>query len=82
MSMWKKYPDEKPIKSGYYITYYLNPDGKHYFKSHWFNSKMNKWVFTRFEPNVLAFIPESRNEYYVPCEMWANERVIMKPEWL
>lgn len=70
---WKKYPEQTPTDSGYYYTYHLMNDERWY-KAIWWDSKTSKWIHWRpaenkakIEPNVIAFVLESRTDYYCPC---------------
>lgn len=91
--MWKKFPENKPSESSYYYyTYYYNSekDEKYYKAFQWIKTDHlpkeqvhqdlgGFWMF-RIKPEVIAFIEESKNEYYVPCQMWAWENVKEKYE--
>lgn len=71
--MWNNYPESQPTDIGYYYTLYYNEEQKAPFlKAFWWNGK--EWTF-RFKPQVEAYMPESRNDYYCPCMIWANENV-------
>lgn len=71
--MWKKYPENKPTESGYYITYYYNVAQKgNYEKALWFSCKEDKWIWDR-EFTVKAYVEASFNKYYVPCMLWGSE---------
>ncbi len=71
---WKEYPEQKPTASGYYYTYYKAQDGAEYYKAIGWNNDTQEWSTWRaaeyhagIKPNVLAFVEESLNRYYVPC---------------
>lgn len=74
---WKTYPDIKPERSGYYYVKYYNPEMKDVFhKAIWYTTETDKWLAWRKGVEGLVvdqFIAESRHDYYVPCEMWAEE---------
>lgn len=65
---WSDSPDV-PEKKGYYITFYYEPgDRKYFYKAIWWDG--NEWVRWRLgqqPPKIIAFIEESRNDYYCPC---------------
>jgi hypothetical protein len=65
MSEWKKASDP-PSEIGYYMTFYLHEEKGYLFKAFSWNGK--KWVFQRFDPNVIYYW-NVRHDYYVPCEM-------------
>jgi len=74
---WSSYPDNVPSRSGYYITEYFNADQDgNFWKAIWWDGK--DWVWWRqfHKPNiVLSFVEESRNEYYVPCMEYMENKV-------
>lgn len=71
--LWRKFPETRPEKVGYYLTLYYNSEAKQVmFKALWWgNSKWWPW-----KPSVkglivvFAFIPESCNKFYIPCMQW------------
>lgn len=61
---WKAFI-EPPTENGYYLTRYLNEDGKTYHKALWWNGK--KFIAPRdYIKEVYEYIPD-RYSYYVPC---------------
>jgi hypothetical protein len=63
------YPENKPSESGYYYTKYFNTQLMEYrYKALWYSVKKDKWLW-RIVPYVATFCPDSRNDYYVSCEM-------------
>lgn len=75
--MWSAFPEHTPEESGYYFTEYYNPEqDARFFKAIWFDAKGNCWVPWKRGVDgliVYRFIAESRNDYYVPCMMWARD---------
>ena len=44
MDNWSKYPENKPNESGYYITYYYNPErNEELYKALWYSVEIGKW---------------------------------------
>lgn len=78
--MWKDYKDNIPSENGYYFTYYFNPqyNGYYYKAIAWYKSNWVFWKKFEIEPTVIAYMPETRNDYFVPCEM-AVEDMGFKP---
>lgn len=73
---WKKYPDNKPIEAGYYMTLYYNVKmDKKLYKALSYNPTKDEW-FWRDPAEVIAYVPASRNDHYVPCMMWCEENKI------
>ena len=76
--MWSKYPEAKPDESGYYFTKYFNPEQQEVFwKAIWYCTKRSAWIPWRPGVDgleVYDFVAESRHEYYVPCQMWGEEK--------
>lgn len=70
MVMWSKYPESKPDKSGYYMTYYYhNLKEDYYYKAIYYNSNRDKWVTWRsgLEPMVDKYIESTHDNYYCRC---------------
>lgn len=69
--MWNECKNSLPIEDGYYYTYYFNTqyDGYYYKAIAWYKQKWVFWKKFEIEPTVIAYIPESRNDYYTSCEM-------------
>ena len=68
--MWSKYPESKPEKSGYYMTYYYNHQrDDHFFKAIYYNNFSNKWVSWKpgLEPMVYEYNESTHDDYYCPC---------------
>jgi len=79
----KPYPENKPEEAGYYMTYYYNPlEDKKFYKALGYSVIDGKWIGPislirkNMEAEVLFFLPESRNDFYVPCETWCNGKTI------
>lgn len=44
-TVWTNYPESSPAESGYYYTYYFNPQlNEELYKSLWYDTKTNKWI--------------------------------------
>lgn len=68
--IWKKYPESKPEKSGYYMTYYYNHlRDDHFFKAIYYNINSNKWISWKpgLEPMIYEYEETSHDDYYCPC---------------
>lgn len=67
--MWVEYPACMPDKNGYYMTYYFNTDlNKYLYKAiAFYQGEWVRWRDGIPKLRVIAFLPESFNEYYVPC---------------
>ena len=78
---WTNLNVQKPAAEGYYFTYYFNETyEKYFYKAIWWDGI--GWVNWRWKPDGDRYIKivekvgeESRNDYYVPCMMWAKERL-------
>lgn len=77
---WTDTKDSVPAEHGYYFTYYFNErQQEHLYKAIWWDG--DGWVNWKWTPDqnryietIERFVEESRNDYYVPCMMWAEER--------
>lgn len=70
---WKTFLDGAPTESGYYYAVHLMNDQLYYKAIAWHTQK-GVWLHWRYAmavamipPDVLAFVPESRNDFYCPC---------------
>jgi len=78
---WTDFKVQPPTSKGYYYTFYFNETHKKYFyKAIWWDGiGWVNWHWTpgsdRYIKIVEKFVEESRNDYYVPCMMWAEERL-------
>lgn len=71
-----KYPENRPTESGYYMCLYYNEEHKdHLFKALWYGVDKQEFIFRikDVDKHVKLVLMESRNDYYVPCDMWCNE---------
>lgn len=76
---WVKFSEKEPNRDGYYYTAYIHPTYKEvFYKAFWWSTKTKKWSF-RFEPEVQAYIPESWNEFYIPCMKSVEESDFRDP---
>lgn len=42
---WANYPENTPIESGYYMTFYFNPEiNENLYKALWFSVEIGKWT--------------------------------------
>lgn len=89
--MWVNYPEFKPTKSGYYHTYYYNIErGRWFYKPIWYSTEkvlipsmsekimQNEFIAWRagvYPVIVRKYIPESRNDYYIPCWEWVEKEL-------
>ena len=79
--VWIDLKVQNPANEGYYFVYYFNETyEKYFYKAIWWDGV--GWVNWRWKPDgdryikiVEKFVEESRNDYYVPCMMWAEERL-------
>lgn len=78
---WIAYPETLPDASGYYYVEYFNPEQKGiFYKAIWYDLRLGEWIAWRRGVEGLVvhkFLPDMHN-YYVPCMMAAEERLINK----
>lgn len=79
MYEWKNIYFEKPIEIGYYYTKYFNDEHQCFlYKAIWFDGKNWQWWNLKYKiyseyPHVVTWLMESRNDFYVPCVIWASD---------
>ena len=68
---WLEYPENTPTEPGYYMTFYWHEDDQmNYYKAIFWSSTKNDWLKWRAslpDLNVKKYLPESRDDYYMPC---------------
>jgi hypothetical protein len=67
---WAQYTINRPVESGYYMTYYYNTEQKQcLYKALYYSTTKNEFVFRikDVDQHVIAYVPSSRNDYYIPC---------------
>lgn len=75
---WSRYPDKKPIDTGYYLTLYWNSENQGYFDKciKWDGIEWQSWrpgAIT--DADVKGFVLDTLNPFYVPCMRNANANV-------
>lgn len=62
------YPENKPTETGYYLCQHLF-ESKLYDKCIQWYAKKQEWVgtFEKQNWNVVAFVPQTRADYYTEC---------------
>lgn len=76
MSDKYKWSNETPTEPGYYMCLYFNREKNcELYKAIYWRDGWCKWnPKTEInEEQVKYFLPDSRNDFYVPCTIWCQE---------